>query len=389
MLSALLEDPHCKLEKLDLWFSSPRCNTGLRFTSPAAVTDLWKIRVVLLGNVGAGKSASGNTLLGATGFASRISPIPVTKHCVTQTVTLGGRQIKVVDTPGLTEAMVTGATREDLLHCLQLSAPGPHIFLLVVPVGKFTREERESLERVVAVFGKRVYKFSIILFTFKDRLKNSSIERFIMSAGDDLQQLVQTCGSRYHAFNNENPGNKDQVGPLLEQIDKLVAANGGRWYTQVTDMEEFEGRPHKHLLGDKTYYDATYKVHETKPGLYKRERLKNTENMEFEEKLNRWVWRQDEQLSKQERRQGAMKNRLSLSEEQMEVEAERKEVERQRILIEAQKEEMRQLNMAKQVIEKEIEELKKKRIQAQTLERERNAEFKKLQEEKNRACRKS
>ncbi|KAI4881820.1 hypothetical protein NFI96_008240, partial [Prochilodus magdalenae] len=38
MLSALLEDPHCKLEKLDLWFSSPRCNTGLRFTSPAAVT---------------------------------------------------------------------------------------------------------------------------------------------------------------------------------------------------------------------------------------------------------------------------------------------------------------------------------------------------------------
>ncbi|KAI4881823.1 hypothetical protein NFI96_029525 [Prochilodus magdalenae] len=393
-------------------------------------TEQWEIRLVLLGNVGAGKSASGNTLLGVTGFTSRISPNLVTKHCEAQTVTLGERQIKVVDTPGLTATMVTDTTKDKLLHCLQLSAPGPHIFLLVVPVGRFTQEERASMERVVAVFGRRVYKFSIILFTFKDRLKNSSIERFIMSAGDDLQQLVQTCGSRYHAFNNENPGNEDQVGPLLAQIDKLVAANGGCWYTQVTDTEEFEGRPDKQLLDDKKDYEATSKVHETKPGVNKGE-TKNTENMEFEENLKKreeWVWRQEEQLWKRDEQLRALENHLRTSEEQImkwkedlhrQLEAERrdriqekqemdrvmkevenrshdlklekenmdsemKELERQQIHIEAQKEEMRQRNMTKLVIEKEVEELKKKSIQAQTLERERNAEIKKLQEEKTK-----
>ncbi|XP_017544387.2 GTPase IMAP family member 4-like [Pygocentrus nattereri] len=193
--------------------------------------------------------------------------------------------------------MVTDTSNETLLHCLQLSAPGPHVFLLVIPVGRFTQEERDT--------GKKLYMFSIVLFTFKDRLKNTFIEKFIISAGDNLQQLVQKCGGRYHAFNNENPGNEDQVGPLLVQIDKLVAANGGIWYTQVNDTEEFEGRLDQQHLGDRKNYEATFKVHEMKLGVNKGERRKDSENMVFEENLRRreeWIWRQEEQLWKWEER---------------------------------------------------------------------------------------
>ncbi|KAL6483819.1 hypothetical protein MHYP_G00086910 [Metynnis hypsauchen] len=389
----------------------------------------WQTRLVLLGNVGAGKSASGNTLLGVNSFVSKISPSSVTKQCVAQTVTLAGRRIMVVDTPGLTATMVTDTAKENLLHCLQLSAPGPHVFLLVIPLGRFTQEERDTVERAADVFGKKLYMFSIILFTFKDRLKNTSIEKFIISAGDNLQQLVQKCGGRYHAFNNENPGNEDQVGSLLVQIDKLVAANGGSWYTQVTDMEEFEGRLDQHLR-EKKDYEVTFKIHETKPGENKGERRRDTENMEFEENLRRreeWIWRQEEQLWKREERLRALENHLRASEEQImkwkeqlyssekkkeelskqieaerrdrqkekqemdrimkemenrshdlqrekeRIEAEWKEIERQQIDIEAQKDEMRQSNLTKQVMEKEVEELEK---------RQSNADITKLQEEK-------
>ncbi|XP_036447033.1 ribonuclease inhibitor-like isoform X2 [Colossoma macropomum] len=208
-------------------------------------------RVVLLGNVGAGKSESGNTLLGSSRFLSRLSASAVTQQCEAQTVTLGGKRIMVVDTPGLTAEMDSNTAKKKLLQCLQLSDPGPHVFLLVIPVGRFTQDERDTVDRVIEVFGQKLYMFTIILFTFKDILKNASIEEYISTAGDSLQQLVQKCSSRYHSFNNENPGEKGQVRQLIAKIDKLVAANGGRWYTNTDDeMEDLERRlKHQHLGG--------------------------------------------------------------------------------------------------------------------------------------------
>ncbi|KAL7859041.1 hypothetical protein SRHO_G00141880 [Serrasalmus rhombeus] len=203
------------------------------------------LRVVLLGNVGAGKSESGNTLLGSSHFLSELSGSPVTQQCEAQTVTLGGKRIMVVDTPGLAATMDLNTTKEKLLQCLQLSAPGPHVFLLVIPLGRFTQEERDTVERLIEVFGQKLYMFTIILFTFKR--KNTSIKEYIGRAEGSFQQLVQKCGSRYHAF-SENPSKKDQE-ELLAKIDKLVEANGGRWYTN-DEMECLEMRlRHQYLSG--------------------------------------------------------------------------------------------------------------------------------------------
>ncbi|XP_036446986.1 NLR family CARD domain-containing protein 3-like isoform X3 [Colossoma macropomum] len=219
------------------------------------------VRVVLLGRVGAGKSESGNTLLGSSSFFSELSASEVTQQCEAQTVTLGGRRIMVVDTPGLTATMDSNTAKEKLLQCLQLSAPGPHVFLLVIRLGRFTQEERNTVERVIEVFGKKLYMFTIILFTFKG--KNTSIEEYIRTAGDSLQQLVQKCGSRYHAF-SENPGEKGQV-ELIAKIDKLVAANGGRWYTNTDDeMEHLEIRlKHQHLGGGSLTSKSVSGEHDT------------------------------------------------------------------------------------------------------------------------------
>ncbi|KAI4895533.1 hypothetical protein NFI96_032704, partial [Prochilodus magdalenae] len=150
---------------------------------------------------------------------------PVTQQCTAETRILNGKQITVVDTPGLTATMdSTHESKEELLQCLQLSTPGPHIFLLVIPLGRFIQEERDTVEKVVEVFGSRVYEFTIILFTFKDSLKDTSIENYVRSAGEILQHLVRKCGSRYHVFNNNNPGEKDQAAK--EEYIWEALANG-------------------------------------------------------------------------------------------------------------------------------------------------------------------
>ncbi|XP_022519968.2 GTPase IMAP family member 9-like [Astyanax mexicanus] len=189
-----------------------------------------ELRVVLLGNVGSGKSASGNTLLGTSRFACKVSACPVTHQCEAETVTREWGKITMVDTPGLTAEIVTD-TKEKLLRCLQLSAPGPHVFLLVIPLGRFTQEEKDTVQRAAQLFKEHFYTFTIILFTFKDNLKNSSISEYISTAGEGLQQLLQKCGHRYHAFNNNNPTEYDQAEQLSWKMNSLVQKNFRTYYT--------------------------------------------------------------------------------------------------------------------------------------------------------------
>lgn len=57
------------------------------------------IRMVLLGETGAGKSAAGNTILGQKVFKSA-----VTNKCLKKRTTVAGRIASVVDTPDFFDA---------------------------------------------------------------------------------------------------------------------------------------------------------------------------------------------------------------------------------------------------------------------------------------------
>lgn len=124
----------------------------------------------------------------------------------------------------------------EILKCVGISSPGPHAILLVIGIGRFTKEEKETVELLQRAFGPSMVKYLIVVFTRKDDLDrgHKSIRDILRNAPPSLQDVIASCEDRFIAINNAEESKdrlEQQIQGLLTMIKTMVEKNGNKYYT--------------------------------------------------------------------------------------------------------------------------------------------------------------
>ncbi|CAL8286078.1 unnamed protein product [Boreogadus saida] len=186
-----------------------------------------ELRLVLLGRAGAGLSSAGDAILGRPAFQS--GEDVAAAQCQRHRGRVGGRQVVVVTVPDWfsPRAPPPEEGRALVSSFVALSSPGPHAFLLCVPGDQPPDGEERALAALELILGPlAVTAHTLVLFTRGEEEKEDeeeevkTLEELLSTRRQDLLELVDSCGGRYHALRGAGGGGGGAEGGEGEEEEK-------------------------------------------------------------------------------------------------------------------------------------------------------------------------
>ncbi|XP_043952855.1 GTPase IMAP family member 7-like [Gambusia affinis] len=201
-------------------------------------------RIILLGESRNGKSSLCNTIFGEAIFGVKNFNDMNSFATEAKTKLVNGRNFTLIDTPGLFDSgRSPEAVKPELLRCIIECAPGPHVFLIVLKVDKYTEQEEDVIAKIRRYFSDDALKYAVVVFTHGDQLPEGMKIKQYADQSDSLRELVEKCGGRCHIFDNrywqnnqkdDYRSNKFQLVELLNTIDKMWMENRGGHFSNKT-----------------------------------------------------------------------------------------------------------------------------------------------------------
>ncbi len=129
---------------------------------------------------------------------------------------LHGRQITLVKLPALNR-LSEDEVRRQTLRCLSLCGPGVHAFIISVPVGALTDEDKAEIEKIQKIFDSTEH--FILLFTTWFTVNKNVTD--LVQSNPESQRLIRLCGSQYRVMGLNEPENSRPIPELLDYIDNM------------------------------------------------------------------------------------------------------------------------------------------------------------------------
>ncbi|XP_028311105.1 GTPase IMAP family member 5 [Gouania willdenowi] len=153
------------------------------------------------------------------------------------------KQVAIVSSPAWFGSWCSPEERRKLISSfITLCRPGPHAFLLCVPVNQATDGEARALDVLEKLFGSSsVSSNTIVVFTQTEVLEeDEQLEDYLITWRKDLVELLERCGERYHILDTWK-GEEEQrraVDELLEKVEQVVSNTRNKHFSCSLLQEE-------------------------------------------------------------------------------------------------------------------------------------------------------
>uniref|UniRef100_A0A8C6WWG5 AIG1-type G domain-containing protein n=1 Tax=Neogobius melanostomus TaxID=47308 RepID=A0A8C6WWG5_9GOBI len=171
-----------------------------------------ELRLVLLGNSSSGTCSVGNFLLDKTVFTH--------SDCQKSSGQYRGKSMVLVKTPNLLHTNLTEASVSALMEdCVEHSAPGPHVFILVLQPEDFTEQQKTRLQSVLENFSDQAFQHSLLLLLPPRVGAADSLKRYKRQS--PLKDVIKQCRFRYVKQKDVEPLE------LITRVGQIVKENNG------------------------------------------------------------------------------------------------------------------------------------------------------------------